>query len=111
MDEFGVLVESIGFRAHGKSALVAKLKAQTQILSPVQLHCNGSFNAFVDDNIFCGTLMKASQYGGFDLESVFTNLNNRYSAYYYGFNDLLGLNSKMENPIDSGNFGLNSSGN
>ncbi|GER40315.1 chaperone DnaJ-domain superfamily protein [Striga asiatica] len=142
MDEFGVLVESIGFRAHGKSAPMAKLKPKPKSHIAPNVTANApsygdpyslpvdeldgifrsnvniskarqSQNAFVDDNIFGGPVSSASQYGGIDLESVFSSSNKRNSADSYGFDDLLGSNSKMADPVDDlfGNFGLSSSGN
>ncbi|KAL7128347.1 hypothetical protein ABFS83_14G310200 [Erythranthe nasuta] len=106
MDEFGVLVESIGFRAHGRSAPMAKLKpkpkSHTNAHSTVNTssfdnsyslpvdELDGIFrsnvnitttrqsqNSFVDDDIFGGPVSTSNQFGGIDLESVFNSSNNR----------------------------------
>ncbi|KAI3460561.1 hypothetical protein Pfo_017224 [Paulownia fortunei] len=106
MDEFGVLVESIGFRAHGKSAPMAKLKPKPKSHFTAHSTVNtwlhddsyslpvdeldGIFrsnvnisktrqsqNIFVDDDIFGGPVSSSNQYGGIDLESVFLSSNNR----------------------------------
>ncbi|GFP84306.1 auxilin-related protein 2 [Phtheirospermum japonicum] len=133
MDEFGVLVESIGFRAHGKSAPMAKLKPKPK--SHFTTHNTSSFhdpsslpideldgifrstvnisktrqsqNAFVvDDDIFGGPVSSSNQFGGVDLESVFSAGPNAYG-------DSQGSKSKQRDPVDDlfGSFGLNASGN
>ncbi|XP_011074824.1 uncharacterized protein LOC105159449 [Sesamum indicum] len=151
MDEFGVLVESIGFRAHGKSAPMAKSKpkpkshftAHSTVSTssfddsyslPVD-ELDGIFrsnvnisktqqsqNSFGDDDIFGGPVPSSNQYGGVDLESVFSssinrknsssNLNSWNSGGFDAFDDLLGSKSKQKDPVDDlfGNFGVSSSG-
>ncbi|KAK4387329.1 Auxilin-related protein 1 [Sesamum angolense] len=151
MDEFGVLVESIGFRAHGKSAPMAKSKpkpkshftAHSTVSTssfddsyslPVD-ELDGIFrsnvnisktqqsqNSFGDDDIFGGPVPSSNQYGGVDLESVFSSsinrknssshLNSGNSGGFDAFDDLLGSKSKQKDPVDDlfGNFGVSSSG-
>ncbi|KAG6428752.1 hypothetical protein SASPL_106789 [Salvia splendens] len=103
MDEFGVLVESIGFRAQGKSAPMAKLKpkhkpqsaphshtpaAPSSIGDPYSLpvdQLDGIFRSnapqsrkfFVDDDIFGGGSSNSQQFGGVDLETVLSGSNAR----------------------------------
>ncbi|KAK4433716.1 Auxilin-related protein 2 [Sesamum alatum] len=151
MDEFGVLVESIGFRAHGKSAPMAKLKPKPKshftahstvstsssddsyslpvdeldgiFRSNVNIgKTHQSQNFFGDDDIFGGPAPSSNQYGGVDLESVFSSSNNRKnsssnlnsgnSGDFNAFDDLLGSKSKQKDPVDDlfGNFGVSSSG-
>ncbi|KAL8467078.1 hypothetical protein ACS0TY_035966 [Phlomoides rotata] len=104
MDEFGVLVESIGFRAPGKSAPMAKLKPKPRShFTPPSTVNTPSFddsyslpvdeldgifrsnvnigkslqsqNTFVDDDIF--GVSSSQQYGGIDFESVLSGPNAR----------------------------------
>ncbi|PIN16993.1 hypothetical protein CDL12_10347 [Handroanthus impetiginosus] len=105
MDEFGVLVESIGFRAQGKSAPMAKLKPKPK--SHFTAHSTSKTSSFddsyslpveeldgifrsnvnisgtrqsqniVDDDIFGGPVSSSNGYAGVDLESVFSSSNNR----------------------------------
>ncbi|XP_042056797.1 J domain-containing protein required for chloroplast accumulation response 1-like [Salvia splendens] len=103
MDEFGVLVESIGFRAQGKSTPMAKLKpkhkpqsaphshtpaAPSSISDPYSLpvdQLDGIFrsnappsrNFFVDDDIFGGGGSNSQQFGGVDLETVLSGSDAR----------------------------------
>ncbi|KAL3845502.1 hypothetical protein ACJIZ3_002905 [Penstemon smallii] len=133
MDEFGVLVESIGFRAQGKSAPMAKLKPKpkshfipsntSSFADPSSLpvdeldgifrssvSINKTQNLLSDDDIFGGS---SNQHGGFDLESVLisssknnrTNGGNLNSVGSNGYDDLLGLNSKQGDRVDDDVFG------
>ncbi|KAK6131084.1 hypothetical protein DH2020_035174 [Rehmannia glutinosa] len=152
MDEFGVLVESIGFRAHGKSAPMAKLKPKpkSHFTPHSTVHASSldnsyslpvdeldgifrsnvsigksrpSQNVVVDDDIFGGPVWSSNQYGGVDLESVFSssnnrknnssNLDSRNSVGSNAYDALLGSKSNQRDPVDDlfGNFGLNFSGN
>ncbi|KAK6115593.1 hypothetical protein DH2020_007862 [Rehmannia glutinosa] len=85
MDEFGVLVESIGFRAHGKSAPMAKLKPKPK--SHFTPH----------------STVHAS------------SLDNSYSLPVDELDGIFRSNgqSQIRDPVDDlfGNFGLNFSGN
>ncbi|KAL0432230.1 UNVERIFIED_CONTAM: Auxilin-related protein 2 [Sesamum latifolium] len=80
-----------------------------------------SQNSFGDDDIFGGPVPSSNQYGGVDLESVFSssinrnssgNLNSGNSGGFDAFDDLLGSKSKQKDPVDDlfGNFGVSSSG-
>lgn len=104
MDEFGVLVQSIGFKAHGKSAPMAKSKVKPNshfsgsggistssfndssslpvdeldgiFRSNVSIHNSGQpQNFFGDDDVFGGTVSGSGQYGAIDLESVLNSSN------------------------------------
>lgn len=104
MDEFGVLVESIGFRAPGKSAPMAKLKPKpkSHFTPPSTVNTSSlddsyslpvdeldgifrsnvnigksqqSQNTYVDDDIF--GVSSSQQYGGIDFESVLSGSNSR----------------------------------
>ncbi|XP_051149865.1 uncharacterized protein LOC127264401 isoform X2 [Andrographis paniculata] len=104
MDEFGVLVESIGFRAHGKSAPMAALKhkPRSHFAAPSTVNTrafddssslpvdelDGIFrssvniskthqpqNFFGGDDIFGGPVSNSHHNGGVDLESVFSSSN------------------------------------
>ncbi|KAI3464551.1 hypothetical protein Pfo_021214 [Paulownia fortunei] len=106
MDEFGGLVESIGFKAHGKSAPMAKLKPKSKSHFTADSSINTSSlddssslpvdeldgifksnfninktpqsqNFFGGDDIFGGPVSSSNQYGGIDLESVLNDSSNR----------------------------------
>ncbi|KAL0323318.1 UNVERIFIED_CONTAM: Auxilin-related protein 2 [Sesamum angustifolium] len=76
-----------------------------------------SQNSFGDDDIFGGPVPSSNQYGGVDLESVFSSsinrknstshLNSGNSGGFDAFDDLLGSKSKQKDPVDDlfGNFG------
>lgn len=74
MDEFGVLVESIGFRAGGKSAPLADLKSEAKASlanNPKQVYSsnssgNGSFDIDLDGFFGSNHDRKPQNYGGFD---------------------------------------------
>ncbi|KAG8389768.1 hypothetical protein BUALT_Bualt01G0012900 [Buddleja alternifolia] len=131
MDEFGVLVESIGFRAHGKSAPIAKLKPKpkshftnnTTINAssfndssslPVDeldgvfrsnFNINGnrqSQSFFGGDDIFGGSVSSSNQFGGVDLESVLNSSNNRKNGSNLNSRNYVGSNAHDDF------FGLNS---
>ncbi|KAL1561216.1 J domain-containing protein required for chloroplast accumulation response 1 [Salvia divinorum] len=118
MDEFGVLVESIGFRAQGKSAPMAKLKPKHKPQSAAHSHApaapssigdpyslpvdqlDGIFrsnapqsrNFFADDDIFGGGGgggSNSQQFGGVDLEAVLSGPNGRS-----------GYSTSSKSPID-----------
>ncbi|XP_073052763.1 uncharacterized protein [Primulina eburnea] len=109
MDEFGVLVQSIGFKAHGKSAPMAKSKIKHNshfsgsssictssfndssslpvdeldgiFRSNVNVHKSGQpHNFFGDDDVFGGTVPGSGQYGAIDLESVLNSSNHGNSG-------------------------------
>ncbi|KAK6114921.1 hypothetical protein DH2020_007190 [Rehmannia glutinosa] len=109
MDEFGVLVESIGFKAHGKSAPMAKLKPKpeshfadnTSITTPAFNDSSSlpvdeldgifksnlnidktreSQKSFGGDYIFGGPVSSSNQYGEIDFESVLNSSSNRSLA-------------------------------
>ncbi|KAL6522167.1 hypothetical protein OROMI_032044 [Orobanche minor] len=155
MDEFGVLVESIGFRAHGKSAPMSKLKPKPKshfgphtttvdatsfgdshslpvdeldgiFRSNVNITKNRqSQNFFLvdDDDIFGGPVSCSNQYGGVDLESVFSSSSNknnnsadlgsRNSVGSDGYDDLSGSMSEQRDPVDDliGSFGYDAGSN
>ncbi|XP_075509421.1 uncharacterized protein LOC142545887 [Primulina tabacum] len=104
MDDFGVLVQSIGFKAHGKSAPVAKSNIKLNshfsgcgsnrtssfndssslpvdeldgiFRSNVNIHKSGQpQNYFGDEDMFGGTVSGSGQYGTIDLESMFNSSN------------------------------------
>ncbi|XP_073134272.1 uncharacterized protein [Henckelia pumila] len=109
MDEFGVLVQSIGFKANGKSAPMAKSKTKPNshfngssgnstssfndssslpvdeldgiFRSNVNIHKSGQpQNLFGDDDVFGGKVSGSGQYGAIDLESVLNSSNNGNSG-------------------------------
>ncbi|XP_058189714.1 auxilin-related protein 2 [Rhododendron vialii] len=100
MDEFGVLVESIGFKAQGKSAPLSDLKTKSRNLGlnsgftpkPPSNSANGSFNnnsggfdAF--DDVFGGPVRKPSGGVGFDLGSIFNGSSNNVSGNSFVYDD------------------------
>ncbi|XP_047324940.1 auxilin-related protein 1-like isoform X2 [Impatiens glandulifera] len=131
MDEFGVLVESIGFRAGGKSAPLADLKSKTKTSSVNNLKqaytsnsSNGSFNVDLDgffgsnhgrqtqsyggfNDIFGGSI-KSSSDDGFDFDFA---TKNSVSDDVYGSNDIFSGMPASKKPsfVDEDDvFGLNS---
>ncbi|XP_047341396.1 auxilin-related protein 2-like [Impatiens glandulifera] len=84
MDEFGVLVESIGFRAGGKSAPLADLKSEAKSSSssssslvnnpPKQVYSSKSGNGSFD----------------IDLDGFFGSNNDRKTQNHDGFDDIFG---------------------
>ncbi|KAL6527533.1 hypothetical protein OROGR_016623 [Orobanche gracilis] len=154
MDEFGVLVESIGFRAHGKSAPMSKLKPKPKshfgphttidatpfgnsyslpvdeldgiFRSNVNITKNSQSQTFFlvdNDDIFGGPVSCSNQYGGVDLESVFSSSSNRNnnsvdlgsrnSVGSNGYDDLSGSMSKQRDPVYDlfGSFRYDAGGN
>ncbi|KAK6114920.1 hypothetical protein DH2020_007189 [Rehmannia glutinosa] len=122
MDEFGVLVESIGFKAHGKSAPMAKLKPKpeshfadkTSINTPAFNDSSSlpvdeldgifksnlsidktreSQNSFGDDDIFGGPVSSSNRYGEIDLESVLNSSNNRANDSNSNLRNSVGSNA------------------
>ncbi|KAK6131523.1 hypothetical protein DH2020_034730 [Rehmannia glutinosa] len=122
MDEFGVLVESIGFKAHGKSAPMAKLKPKpeshfagnTSINTPAFNDLSSlpvdeldgifksnlnidktreSQNSFGGDDIFGGPVSSSNQYGEIDLESVLNSSSNRANDSNSNLRDSVGSNA------------------
>lgn len=128
MDEFGVLVESIGFKAQGKSAPLSDLKTKSRnpglnsgfTPKPPSNSANGSFNnnsgdfdAF--DDVFGGPVRKPSGGVGFDLGSVFNGSSNGNSFVYDDDDDIFGVmpkkSAQMEDLFGSfGGMGLGSNG-
>ncbi|GFP89846.1 auxilin-related protein 2 [Phtheirospermum japonicum] len=118
MDEFGVLVESIGFKAHGKSAPMAKSKPKPK--SHVAANNTAAFNdssslpvdeldgifrsnlnidktrqsqSFVgDDDIFGGGVSSSNQFGGIDLESVLNSSSSKTNDSNLNFRNSGGVN-------------------
>ncbi|KAL3641226.1 hypothetical protein CASFOL_016194 [Castilleja foliolosa] len=117
MDEFGVLVESIGFKAHGKSAPMAKSKPKPKthfaannteafndplslpvdeldgiFRSSLNINKTRQSQSFVgDDDIFGGGVSSSNQIGGIDLESVLNSSSNlRDHGGVNSYDDLLG---------------------
>lgn len=93
MDEFGVLVESIGFKAHGKSAPMAHLKSKPK--------SNYSFNSGFPENIGVSSAnsSKSSLHNDFfvdDLDGIFKSKSNISSN---GNNQ----SQKSQNFLDDGN--------
>lgn len=131
MDEFGVLVESIGFKAQGKSAPLSDLKTKSRNLGlnsgftpkPPSNSANGSFNnnsggfdAF--DDVFGGTVRKPSGGVGFDLGFIFNGSTNNVSGNSFVYDDdddIFGVmpkkSAQMEDLFGSfGGIGLGSNG-
>ncbi|KAK6132274.1 hypothetical protein DH2020_033974 [Rehmannia glutinosa] len=122
MDEFGVLVESIGFKAHGKSAPMAKLKPKseshfagnTSINTPVFNDLSSlpvdeldgifksnlnidktreSQNSVGGHDIFGGPVSSSNQYGEIDLESVLNSSSNRANDSNSNLRNSVGSNA------------------
>lgn len=130
MDEFGVLVESIGFRAQGKSAPLSDLKTKSRNLglnssfqtqppsNSTKTQNSGDFDAF--DDVFGGTIKtsKPSSGDGFDFGSIFNGTNNISSGNSFMYNDdddIFGVMPKKGGQIedlfgDFGGMGLGSNG-
>lgn len=93
MDEFGVLVESIGFKAHGKSAPMAHLKSKPK--------SNYSFNSGFPENIGVSpaNASKSSLHNDSfvdDLDGIFMSKSNISSIGNY-------QSQKSQNFFDVGN--------
>ncbi|KAL2520012.1 Chaperone DnaJ-domain superfamily protein [Forsythia ovata] len=85
MDEFGVLVESIGFKAQGKSAPMAKLKSKPNFNS------NNGFPQNIGIN--STTSKDSSSFIVDDLDGIFRsnlNISNRKSHNYFDDDDIFG---------------------
>ncbi|CAI9787046.1 unnamed protein product [Fraxinus pennsylvanica] len=105
MDEFGVLVESIGFKAPGKSAPMAKLKSKPNFNSG----SSNSNNGFPQSIGINSTTHNDSSFIVDDLDGIFrsnANVSNRKSHNYFDDDDIFG--GHFSNTTQSGGIDLDS---
>ncbi|KAA8546441.1 hypothetical protein F0562_002820 [Nyssa sinensis] len=107
MDEFGVLVESIGFKTQGKSAPMADLKGRTNINNAVSRNLGinlGSDNKPSSVNRSNSAYDWNSVNGSFDsdLDGIFRSNNNQKTQNYAGldnYDDVFGGPTKSSKPL------------
>uniref|UniRef100_A0A5B7AKI9 Putative auxilin-related protein 1 n=1 Tax=Davidia involucrata TaxID=16924 RepID=A0A5B7AKI9_DAVIN len=109
MDEFGILVESIGFKTQGKSAPMADLKGKTNINGGVSR--NFGINLGFDAKPSSVNRPRSvdnwnSVNGSFDsdLDGIFRSNNNQKTENYTGleaYDDVFGGPTKNSKPSDS----------
>ncbi|XP_052201756.1 auxilin-related protein 2-like [Diospyros lotus] len=93
MDEFGVLVESIGFKSQGKSAPMADLKSKTDVNGGVSRNFAGFHAKSSAVNRPKSVHKSSSANGSFhsgDLDGIFQSGSNRQQKNYDGFDDVFG---------------------